>query len=233
MWEINHIFQVSAKSTPFSSNPAVSPELPIFTVYFTSMYDQTRWQSTALLLKSDRTKAKWPNTTSKDELFVSPLVVFTDIQFTAALFWSDWIIFWCRVNRGNLRWLCQKEETAASCVPMTNVKWREVKPHHHAPVSLHTCWPLHHTSFRLLVKDMMVEFLSNDLKTKKAFILITFYGFMSLVQQWQRDFCHTSGERNLSILPARKGLPRMLLTEGLSRGLRLNSWAKSERRSCE
>lgn len=85
-----------------------------------------------------------------------------------------------------MRCHCQKEETAAptSCVLMTNVKWREVKPHHEdAPVTLHTCWPMHHTSFRLLVKDMMVEFLSNDLKTKTAFIPITFNGFMSLVQQ--------------------------------------------------
>lgn len=88
---------------------------------------------------------------------------------------------------------CKRKELAmslpgggdsTSCVPMTNVKWREVKPHHEdAPVTLQTCWPLHHTSFRLLVKDMMVEFLSNDLKTKKALILITFNGFMSLVQQ--------------------------------------------------
>lgn len=81
-----------------------------------------------------------------------------------------------------MRHLCQKEETAAptSCVPMTKVKGREVKRHHEdAPVTLQTCWPLHHTSFRLLVKDMMVEFLSNDLETKRAFILIAFNGFMS------------------------------------------------------
>lgn len=64
-----------------------------------------------------------------------------------------------------------EEETATptSCVPMTNLKWREVKLHHEdASVTLYTCWPLRHPSFRLLVKDMMVEFLSNDLKTKKS-----------------------------------------------------------------
>lgn len=44
-------------------------------------------------------------------------------------------------------------------------------------MTVHTWWPLHHTCFRLLVKDMVVEFLSNDLKFSKAF----FFSFSSFV----------------------------------------------------
>lgn len=36
----------------------------------------------------------------------------------------------------------------------------------------------HLTRLRLLVKDVMVEFLSNDLKTRKAFVLISLNGFI-------------------------------------------------------
>lgn len=74
-----------------------------------------------------------------------------------------------------------QQETAAPtpCVPVTNVQWREVKPHHDdVPMTVHTRQPLHLTRLWLLVQDVMVEFLSNDLKTRKAFVLISLNGFL-------------------------------------------------------
>lgn len=105
--------------------------------------------------------------------------------------------------------------------------------HNGAPKSAHTWWPLHHTSFRLLVKDMVVEFLSNDLKISKACFRHLFEWIYTENAPVTLGCVYTCGERNFSILQARKGLSRMLLTEGLSRGLRLNSCTRRERSSWE
>lgn len=66
-----------------------------------------------------------------------------------------------------------------SCAAATTIEWREVKPYRkEAPVTVHTWLSLQHTSSRLLVKDVVVEFLSNDLKISKAFFFnYTFYVF--------------------------------------------------------
>lgn len=46
-------------------------------------------------------------------------------------------------------------------------------------MTVRTWWALHHTKLRLLVKDVVVEFLSNDLKISKAFFFfISFDGFI-------------------------------------------------------
>lgn len=97
-----------------------------------------------------------------------------------------------------------------------------------------TWWPLHRTHFRLLVKKSMVEFLSDDLESVENKCFFTEHGHLLVckfsLHQTVRSTC---GVRNLSILQARKDLSSILLTEGLSRGLRLNRCAKRERSSWE
>jgi len=82
----------------------------------------------------------------------------------------------------------------------------------------------------------MAEFLSNDLgreKKKKKSLFEEKYHIYANQASNIAQHCVTCGVRNLSILQERKGLSSTLLTEGLSRGLRLNSCAKRERRSWE
>lgn len=45
---------------------------------------------------------------------------------------------------------------------------------------LHTWWPLHYTNFRLLVKKSMVEFLSDELESRKGKCFLIKCGFKKL-----------------------------------------------------
>lgn len=78
---------------------------------------------------------------------------------------------------GSTHILCSSDHPTEATMAMTVRTWR----------------PRHHTGLRLLVNDVMVEFLSEDLKIRAAFARMDF---------------HEEGEPATSVLPVVRGTSR-------------------------